>query len=157
MKKPMENRNKSTFIILLSALLLSVLFTGCAKSGGESESGTPADGAQAEAEVYYSVRETVIPNPDLAMSGQMEEGDWLREVDMTVVGDTVYRVTNRFMKSERFPEIGEMRPYLQILKPPYTEWESILIPASYWDEALDDESALIPIFQILGAKDGQVF
>ena len=153
----MKNRNRSAINILLSALLLLVLFTGCAKSGGESESGTPADGAQAEAEVYYSVQETVIPDPDLAMSNQMEEGDWLREVDMTVVGDTVYRVTNRFMKSERSPEIGEMRPYLQILKPPYAEWESTLIPASYWDEALDDETALIPIFQILGAKDGQVF
>ena len=156
MKKPMENRNKSTFIILLSALLLSVLFTGCAKSGGGPESGTPADGAQAEAEVYYSVHETVIPDPDLAMSGQMEEGDWLREVDMTVVGDTVYRVTNRWTELEKI-SMEVSRPYLQILKPPYTQWESISLPASYWDETLDDEITVSGIAQVLGAKDGQVF
>ena len=116
----------------------------------------PWDGAEASERAFYQIRETVLPDPDLAMRNFMGEGDTLSETDIRLAGDAVYRLVYRWTEFGKSNETVSLS-YLQILKPPYTEWESIYLPASCWDDEADDGVLISPAQRILDVKDGQVF
>ena len=89
--------------------------------------------------VMNRVRETILPNPDTEIIRiaktteaveEFEEKRWVREISYKIQGDIVYRLAC-LEKSRRITGRGL---YLQVIKPPYTEWKTYSVSTEYWDE-----------------------
>ena len=118
---PFKKNVLCTVCLFITQILL---VCGCGIRHGKGE-GDPDVLADSEQRIYYSVHETAIPDPDMVFSSEPGEGDRLTEDDLTLVGDTVYRIAHLWKGEDG------VEGYLQILKPPYAEWISYPLPYAY--------------------------
>ena len=110
----MNRKIKRVFVLFISMSMILQLFCGCQKKNDEKH----AIKESQNEELYYRVRETVLPNPDMALEelARLEEREYTRELSFVMQRDTAYRLVQVIgIITERDDR------YLQVLKPPYTE------------------------------------
>ena len=111
---------KKTGLHLLCGLLLSAIFTGCGNKTTDSNVAA-ATGSQ----IYYSIRETAIPDPDEDLIRELGENTGVLEQFVILEGDTLYRISQCWTIDES-SEAGmtSLRYCIQMLRPPYQKWDS---------------------------------
>lgn len=146
------NQHKNKIILWSYLLFLMLLFSACtAKENNKEENNSETETSG----IYYQIQETAIPNPnEELLKGCSAEG-FVRELDMMLADDAVYRV------AQLWDEVNGMDMtlgyYLQILKPPYTSWETQLVSSSVWEPTLEYEGFQYKIWELVATCEDKVF
>lgn len=113
-------RKRRAGLHLLCGLLLSVIFTGCENITTDSNV-TAATGNR----IYYSIRETAVPDPDEDLRRELGENTEVLEQFVILEGETLYRISQCWTIDES-SEIGmtSLRYCIQTLRQPYQKWNS---------------------------------
>lgn len=118
---------------LLCCGLTAALFTACGTEAGQKTAANPD-------QLYYHFQETVLPY-SAGISGVFEQ-EYVVSGDISrLCGDTLYRLIRFSTVEEPFLQ----KNYIQLLKPPYQEWET--------EEA--DSGGDVPV-SILGEAEGRL-
>ena len=147
----MKTRKRLLGNYLLFVMIL-LLLSGCGSNGGQENVGKSEDAAQ---QFYYRIAETVLPNPDLALVGEMAEQGWVRELDQAFIGGSLYRIAQVWGTLNGVEQTTGY--YLQILENPYEEWKTISVPSVTWDETLEYEGFQYQLWEIVTADDNWIF
>lgn len=123
-------KTQKKFGVLIAALCL--LLCGCGADGGQVNVETSEGAAQ---EGYYRISETVLPDPDLALAGELAQDGWVREPDQDFIEGKVYRIAQVWGTLNGIEQTTGY--YLQILDSPYQEWKTLLVSSATWDESLE--------------------
>lgn len=145
------NQNKNRVILWSYLLLLMLLFSACtAKENNKEENNSETEISG----IYYQIQETALPNPNEELLKECSAEAFVRELDMMLADDTVYRV------AQLWDEVNGMDMtlgyYLQILKPPYTSWDTQLVPSSVWDPTLEYEGFQYNLWGLLGVYEDKI-
>ncbi len=132
-------------------LLLMLLFSACtAKESNKEENNSATEMSG----IYYQIQETAIPNPNEELLKECSAEAFVRELDIMLADDTVYRV------AQLCDEINGMDItlgyYLQILKPPYTSWETQWVSSSVWNPSLEYEGFQYNLWGLLGVYEDKI-
>lgn len=125
----MGKKDIGKFIICF--LLLVIFLPGCGTVSEENQQEITAN------QVYYSIRETAVPDPDEALKGELRENGWIRELDSCMQNGNLYRIAQAWGTADGMDVTTGY--YIQILEPPYTQWENYPVSSLYWDENLEFE------------------
>ncbi len=142
----MNRIRKNCLLIQMSILLCMVFFSGCGKIA-------QTDGNPEENQIYYRIQDTTIPNPDEALGDAIKENGWVRNLEFTLKGKTIYRLARVFNETDGMPEAH--RDFVQILETPYEEWMTYEVSSQYWDEEYEWTAYSISDMQVSG--EGQVY
>lgn len=143
-------KTQKSFGLLIAALCL--LLCGCGADGGQENVETSEDAAQ---EGYYRISETVLPDPDLALAGELAQDGWIRELDQDFIEGKVYRIAQIWGTLNGIEQTTGY--YLQILDSPYQEWKTFLVPSVTWDETLEYEGFQYQPWEIVAAVGNEVY
>lgn len=144
-----------------------IILTGC----GGAKQETEADGQTDQNRNNCLIQDYELPDADEAMQPLMKAGDWTRQLDIRLGGNSVYRLTQlwgKWQEPEGFiaPEGTEsnwealketditLGYYLQVLSPPYQEWINYDISSLYWEE--NAEEHYLPM-QLYPTDSGKVY
>lgn len=142
------NRYKKSFIIWSYLVLLMLTVTACSSKETieEQNNNVVLDG------VYYQIQETAIPNPNEKLLPEGADEGIVRELDIMLDDDTLYRIA-QVWDSEMEAFQGE---YLQILKPPYTCWDTRMVSAEVWDPALEYGEFQFSLWELVDAYEDKL-
>lgn len=150
-----KNRIRWHLYVLFPVIVCMFILSGCHRKNSVKENMTENAEEQTEEveEVYYRVRETILPNPDteiVKIAETTEEKRWVQEISFGMQGDTAYRLV-RFSGSRITTGRGM---YLQVIKPPYTEWKTYSVSTEYWNENPYEN---YEVKEIMVTQDNQVY
>ena len=130
-------RKKIVALIMVSIMLLCA----CGRQEAETEQEHVLEPTseqnvdEEEKAVRWEFREALLPDADEALEAAMPELGRSREVACDIEDGVLYRVM-----SLSDNELVDEGICIQILEPPYTEWENIHIPNNEW---LDGQSIYV--------------
>lgn len=143
-------KTQKSFGVLIAMLCL--LLCGCGADGGQVNVETSEGAAQ---EGYYRISETVLPDPDLALAGELAQDGWVREPDQDFIEGKVYRIAQAWGTLNGIEQTTGY--YLQILDSPYQEWKTLLVSSATWDESLEYEGFQYQPWEIVTAVGNEVY
>lgn len=119
--------------IIIPFLLFSL--TGCGAGNGAEDAEANAESNMPQ--TYYRIQETAIPDPNMALTDELTENGWVRELDLQFAGGRLYRLAQAWGTVDGIEQTTGY--YLQILEEPYSAWENSSIPSIVWDDTLEYE------------------
>ena len=106
-------------ILCLVCCFATLLFSACGKNGDQETGAVRTSGSPDSEQIYYHFQETALPSyegiPNVFEQKYTTSGNILGSC-----GDTFYR----FLQFSTTEEPFRQKNYVQILKPPYQEWET---------------------------------
>ncbi len=116
--------------IWVCMMVLALFCTGC--DGAKQQQGALGGETQA-AEVYYEIRETIVPDPDKELVQTLSAEEYIRNLDLLMEDDILYRLAQ---KAEMVDEVlWGNEYYFQELTTSGTGWETIAVPLDYWGKS----------------------
>lgn len=139
----MGKKDIGKFIICF--LLLVIFLPGCGTVSEENQQEITAN------QVYYSIRETAVPDPDEALKGELRKNGWVRELDSCMQNGNLYRIAQAWGTADGMDVTTGY--YIQILEPPYIQWENYPVSSLYWDETLEFEGFQNQVWKVISADE----
>lgn len=144
------NRCKKRIMFCSYLLLLILTVSACSPKEKKQEKNDEVELSG----IYYQIHETAIPDPDEKLLLECTDKGFVRELDIMLADDTVYRIAQVWDTIDGIEQNTAF--YLQILKPPYTSWDTQLVSSYVWDSSLEYEGFQYNIWELVDVWENEV-
>ena len=113
----------NSIILLIFIAVMTVNCVACGKNGSTVDSFSSSEGGEVS---EYSLKEHALPDANAGLI--TKNGDWVRELDIKMVGDRIYRLAQLWGQDPEYNTELDLGYYIQISEYPYTEWKNYEAP-----------------------------
>lgn len=137
-------------------IILILCFCGCSGASSSDETpGAPINTVLRKVETHMEIDEVYLPDPDVSLLAAWSDEAYVVELDRRLCDETVYRLAQVWDAKDGI--IQTVGCFLQVLEPPYDEWNDRLLSSTEWDHSLEYEGFQLQARRIISIRDGEIY